>query len=40
MYVAVDSTIKLRKTYEKAVYKSMVVNKEKQALKSYNEFEL
>jgi hypothetical protein len=40
MYVVVNATTKLRETYQKAVMKDIVINREKQALKSYNEFEL
>ena len=40
MYVVVNATTKLRQTYQKAVMKDIVINREKQALKSYNEFEL
>jgi hypothetical protein len=40
MYVVVDATTKLRRIYQKTVAKNIAVNKENQALKSYNEFEL
>ena len=40
MYVVVDATTKLRQIYQKTVAKNIAVNKENQALKSYNEFEL
>tara|TARA_R110000868_G_scaffold409162_1_gene694226 strand:+ start:648 stop:1229 length:582 start_codon:yes stop_codon:yes gene_type:complete len=40
MYVVVDATTKLRKTYQKTVQKSIALNKQAEALKSYNEFDL
>lgn len=40
MYVVVDATAKLRQIYQKTVAKNIAVSKEKQALKSYNEFEI
>lgn len=40
MYVVVDATTKLRQIYQKTVARNIAVNKENQALKSYNEFEL
>jgi hypothetical protein len=40
MYVVVNATTKLRQTYQKALVKDIMASKEKQALKSYNEFDL
>jgi hypothetical protein len=40
MYVVVDAATKLREIYQKAVYKNIVAEKEKEALKTYNEFDL
>jgi hypothetical protein len=40
MYVVVDATIKLKKTYQKMVTKNIAINKEKKDLKNYNEFDL
>ena len=40
MYVVVNATTKLRKIYDKAIHKSIALNKEKKALKSYNEFDI
>jgi hypothetical protein len=40
MYVVVDATAKLRQIYQKTVAKNIAVSREKQALKSYNEFEI
>jgi hypothetical protein len=40
MYVVVDATAKLRKLYQKTVGRNIAVNKEKEALKSYNEFDI
>jgi hypothetical protein len=40
MYVVVDATTKLREIYQKAVYRNMAAEKEKEALKTYNEFDL
>ena len=40
MYVVVDATTKLRQIYQKRVYKSMLVKKEKEDLKNYNEFDI
>ena len=40
MYVVVNATTKLRKTYQKTVSRNIAVMKENKALKSYNEFEL
>ena len=36
MYIVVNATTKLRQTYQKAVMKDIIINREKQALKSYN----
>jgi hypothetical protein len=40
MYVIVDATAKLRQIYQKTVAKNIAINRETQALKSYNEFEI
>jgi hypothetical protein len=40
MYVVVDAATKLREIYQKAVYKNIAAEKEKEALKTYNEFDL
>ena len=40
MYVAVDPNTKLRRIYQKIVNRNIAISKEKEALKSYNEFEL
>jgi len=40
MYVVVDATTKLRQIYQKTVARNIAVSKEKQALKSYNEFDI
>jgi hypothetical protein len=40
MYVVVNSTTKLRQTYQKAILQDIAKNKQNHALKSYNEFDL
>jgi len=40
MYVVVDATTKLRQIYQKTVARNIAVSKEKQALMSYNEFDI
>jgi hypothetical protein len=40
MYVVVDATTKLRGIYQKIVARNIILAKEKEALKNYNEFEL
>lgn len=40
MYVAVDATAKLRRTYQKAMAREAAINIQDRALKNYNEFEL
>jgi hypothetical protein len=40
MYVVVDATAKLRQIYQKTVGRNIAIKKEKEALKSYNEFDI
>ena len=40
IYVVVDATTKLRLTYQKSMQKDFVLKKQKEALETYNEFDL
>lgn len=40
MYLVVDPTTKLRQTYQKAMFKQVMLEKTKKELKTYNEFDI